>query len=677
MRKILLILALSLFTFSGISQDTTKTHTISEVQVVGIKTEKYEPITISSISMDSIKNSYQGNDPFFILSRNTPSVFTQSDNGLPYGYSYMRIRGIDQTRINFTLNGIPLNEMEDQGIYFSNMPDFLSNISDIQVQRGVGSSKYGTTSIGGSVNLETENPFDPEISITAGAGSFESERVSLKYKSGFIGKSKFAGSLSYSKLNTNGFRYNSGSNGETVFGQFGYYGNKNTIKVYGFRGSSVNQMSWIPVDIETIRKDYRTNLNSTEEFDNFNQNFIATTWINYAKDNVKFNTSVYANNINGYYTSVLDPSENLVGRFFLNSYQTGAMSNMVYTKNRLSVNAGLNANYYQRRHRLADNTAPDIFWYSNTGFKQDFISFVKTNYTINKWNFFADAQYRVVNFQYRQTDTTSNIINTNWNFFNPKVGIKYISNKWEFWTSFSKTGREVTRTDMFRGYDHVERVVGDSLNSGFGDPNFIPNFLPEIVSDFEIGSKYSKDNLMLSSNFYFMNFNNERIATGEINQIGLLLKNPINRSFRTGIEFEGVYIINKFRFGTNLNYSYNKFLSDSSGWLTHSYTPNFIMNNSVEFKQKRFTIGLSGQFVSRTYLDNTQRSNLTTPSYYIINSNIGFNGDFLSIFLNINNIMNQRYYLPGGVLSQSVGEDLPVYYVGALRNIFLTFRFKV
>jgi iron complex outermembrane receptor protein len=648
--------------------DTTKVFTMSELQVVGIKTESYEPVTISEIRIDSIKNTYQGNDPFFTLNRYIPSVFTQSDGGLPYGYSYMRIRGIDQTRINFTLNGIPLNEMEDQGIYFSNMPDFMNNVSEIQVQRGIGTSKYGTTSIGGSVNFETEAPIKPSLTFSGGAGSFESEKISLKYNTGFFGKSKTASSFSYSKLNSSGFRRNSGTNGETIFGQVGYFGDKNTIKIYGFRGNSINQMAWLPVTKDLIDKDYKTNLNSPDEMDNFNQNFIAATWVNYSKSNIKFNTSIYGNNINGSYTSFLDTTT--LGKFGLQSYQTGIMSNMVYTKNRLTLNTGVNYNYYQRRHRLSDNSLPDIFWYSNTGFKQDFITFTKLNYNLNNWNFFGDLQYRFVNFQYQENDSTKSSLSNNWNFINPKIGVKYISGKTEFWTSLGITNREVTRSDMFRGYDHLYQI-GDSLSSGFGDSNFTINFKPEKVYDFELGAKFTKKNMSLSSNIYGMYFKNERISNGDVNYIGLLLRQPFDKSYRAGIELDGTYVHKSITLVTNLNYSYNKFFNGEK-WLTHSYTPNFIMNNTVEYKYKTFVLGINGRYVSKTYLDNTQNDKLTTPSYYILNFNTGFKGKYTSVYLNVNNFMNQKYYLPGGVSG-----GLPAYYVGALRNLFITFSMTI
>lgn len=677
--KHLLITFLTLISFVAFGQDTLrfdslKVKQINEVQVVGIRSPLFEPVTSNTFKIDSTLKTYQGQDPFFILNTNTPGVFTQSDNGFSYGYSYMRIRGIDQTRINFTLNGIPLNEMEDQGIYFSNMPGFMNNISEVQVQRGVGSSKYGTTSIGGSVNFETETPIISKGKLTGGFGSFGYDKIStmfaVKYSTGYLSNTKFAGSMNFNMVNTDGFRKNSASRGQNVFTQFGYYGTKNTVKVYGFSGPVYNQMAWLPVPIDSINKDYRTNLNRKEEKDRFNQNFIALTWINYNNSKLKFNSSIYGNNIKGSYTSYLDATT--LGKFSLNSYQTGVMTNMVYTFRGFTVNSGLNYNWYQRQHRLSD-----VFWYTNYGNKQDFIIFSKLNYNSNKWNFFTDLQYRFVNFTYRENDTTNTQIGTNWRFFNPKVGVKYLSDKTEFWTSLAKTNREVTRSDMFRGYDHLYLSNNGQVFSGFTDtlgntePSFILNTKPERVYNLEVGLKKIYRKIILSGNLYGMFIQNERVANGEVNYIGLLLRQPVDRSYRTGFEFDGVYTHKNFKLLTNLNYSYNKVYLNNK-WTTHAFTPNFIMNNGIEYSYKYFIVGVSGRYVSKTYLDNTQNEELTTPDYYIMNFNTGFKADYVSVYVNVNNFMNTRYFLPGGVSG-----NLPAYYVGAWRNLFVTFNMTI
>jgi iron complex outermembrane receptor protein len=668
MKKLLLIL-LTLQSFLSYSQDSIKVNLLESVQIIGIKPIKKEPVTLTTIGIDSIRHTFQGNDPFFVMNRWSPSILSQSDGGLPIGYSYLRMRGLDQTRINFTLNGIPLNEMEDQGIYFSNMPDFMANISEIQIQRGIGTSKYGTTSFAGSVNLETKSLLKKEVSGEVGFGSFNTFRASTGFTTGLI-RDKISFSSRFSYLKSDGFRQNSGTEGFTYFGQAGYFGKKDIVKVYGFTGKSKNQMAWWAPNDSMIRNDYRLNLNTPEEKDLFGQNFVALNWVNFGLKSVKFNSSVYFNNINGRYTAYLDPST--LGLFSLNSYQTGAMTNIVYEKNDFTITGGLNYNYYQRSHSLADNVLPNELFYRNVGYKQDVVALFKLNRDFSGFNLFMDLQYRWVNFNYNKE------LNWTWNFFNPKFGAKYIGKNWTTYVSFATTGREVTRTDLLRGYDNVT-VFGNNVES-FGD-TFVVNPLPERCYNSELGGTFKWRGLNLSGNFYVMYFNNERIPTGQINYIGLTLKNPVNESIRYGFEFDGSYFYKGLTMGTNLSVSKSKIYSwkelDVNGKETgNTYqnteafaSPRFLMNNYIQYRHKYFLIGLNGQYVSSMFLDNRQDQFLTTPSYYILGAQVGGMWEEVSITINVNNITNQKFFLPGGVLL-----NRPAYYVGALTNFFLTLK---
>jgi iron complex outermembrane receptor protein len=663
-----LILLLSLISLVSYSQDSTKTFLLDSIQVVGIKPQKKEPVTLTTLKIDSVSNTINGNDPFFVMNRWSPSILSQSDGGLPIGYSYMRMRGLDQTRINFTLNGIPLNEMEDQGIYFSNMPDFISNISEIQVQRGIGTSKYGTTSFAGSVNLESKSLLKKETTAEVGIGSFDTYRTSFGFTTPLI-KDKLAFSSRISYLKSNGFRDNSGTEGFTYFGQVGYFGKNNIIKAWGFTGGSKNQMAWLAPNDSLIETNYKINLNSNREVDKFNQSLASLNWVNFKLKNVKFNSSLYFNNIKGDYTAFLD--ETTLGLFALNSYQGGAMTNMVYEKNDFNITGGLNYSYYQRSHSLADNLAPRDLFYLNKGYKQDVIAIFKLNKDFNGLNLFTDLQYRWVNFNYdKQLDWT-------WNFFNPKFGAKYIGKNWTTYLSVAATGREVTRTDLLRGYDNVN-VLSNSSVEAFGD-TFRVNSLPETCYNSEIGGTYTFKGLSLSGNVYVMLFNNERIATGEINYIGLSLRNPVSESIRYGFEFDGSYRFKGFLVATNLSVAKSRIEFWKNGETGDIYqnveafgSPRLIMNNHLQYKWKYILLGLNGQYVSSMFLDNTQNNRLTTPSYYIVGAQVGGIWKSFSLTINVNNITNQKYFLPGGV---SGGR--PAYYVGALTNFFVNLKFTI
>lgn len=677
MKKLLLILVLA--STNLFAQDSIQPISLEEVQVVGIKSKKSDPVSITNIDIDSIKSEYLGDDPFFLIKKQTPNILTQSDNGTPYGYSYIRMRGLDQTRINFTLNGIPMNEMEDQGIYFSNMPDFLSNVEDIEVQRGIGTSKYGTTSFAGSVSMKTRSPLKKELRADLGYGSFNTQRYTVGFSSGLMKDSRFAFRSNLSYLETDGFRYNSGTKGRTAFNEIGYYGDKNTIKLWGFNGRSENQMAWLAPNDSLINEDYRTNLNSPDEIDDFNQNLVALNWVNYSRSNFVFNTSIYFNNINGYYTALL---LNSLGRFQLNSYQTGGMTNIVYTKNNTSINGGLNYNWYQRKHTLADNLTPNQLWYKNWGYKQDWIGYVKWNQKLDNFNLFVDLQYRHVTFNYDGKKTW------NWDFINPKVGVKYFGSFYNFYVSVASTSREVTRSDLLRGYDDVEHL-GENQFRAIVDADidtFNVNFQPERCYDIEIGGNIKSNGINLDINGYFMYFNNERVTYGEINYIGLNLRKPVERSFRTGIEADISYTWKGLSIGTNVSPSYNKInkyiSSDGTEFInvTHANTPCLLMNNYVEYSHKRFLVRLNGSYVSSMFLDNTQNPDFTTPQYYILNGSLGYREGNVEVVFTTNNITNQKYYLPGGVdtnFTDNTDDDRPSYYVGALRNFFVNVKIRL
>lgn len=704
------------------------TYQIKELEIVGIRHSPTDPISTTRINMDSIRTTYQGGDPFFTINRWSPNVLTQSDNGSQYGYSYMRIRGFDQTKINFTLNGIPLNEMEDQGIYFSNMPGFLNNISNIQVTRGIGTSQYGTTSIGGSVDMETNSPLKKLIRFNVNQGSFNNKQVSLVTNSGFLGKSKFAFSSNASYLSTSGFREHTQSEGFNYFGQVGYFSEKNTIRLYGFTGFVKNNLSWQPISkngynvysygFDTLGnyttfnnvnyfqngtdQNYRVNANGNVERDVFNQNFISINWINYNKSNLKFNSSIYFININGnyntrepYYLNEIVVDNQISGvqfypeifKYKLNSYQFGGMTNIVYTYGGFTFNNGLNYNNYRREHRRGfydrDYSFDTTQYYLNTGFKSDFVAYSKINYQCNKFNYFIDLQYRNVSFKYLDNlsgfskDYISSTLYHNWNFFNPKAGIKLIDREYEAWVSFGKTNREVTRTDLFYGYDDVDLNGSNVYNSLEG--NIKLNFTPETVYDAEIGNKLKSDKFDLSYNFYYMISQNERLNNGIYNMIGMPLKSIMDRVERKGIEITSNYNYKKVKVSVNGMYSINTIVTGVPVITVPANTPTYMLNHFVSYG-KKFSVGINGSLMSRIYLDNTNDKNYSTPSFYIMNLVTSCDFNRVKLSFSVNNLLNTKYYLPGGIINNPTPsgiDKIAGFYPGVKRSYFINVTFDL
>jgi len=259
MKNLLLVLIL-VFSNLLVAQNTTPTDsitTLDEVVLNGVRSNDLTPISKTLITRDAIQKTYQGFEVSNIINK-TPNITAHSDNGTPFGYTYFRIRGIDQTRINMTLNGVPLNEPEDQGVYFSNYPNFLDNIKSLEIQRGVGTSTNGVSSFAGSINFLSPTGKNESLVIKGTGGSFGTHRVGITYESGI--KKNIGVYFNMSTYATDGYKYNSGGSGQSVFVGVNYLTSERDIKFTGFSGRSINEMAWKPVALSDIHNDPRLTL---------------------------------------------------------------------------------------------------------------------------------------------------------------------------------------------------------------------------------------------------------------------------------------------------------------------------------------------------------------------------------------------------------------------------------
>lgn len=666
--KKLISVVLTLLSVSVFAQDTLKSHELSTIQVVGVRTDTREPITQTKVNCDSITFLNQQKDPFFVLDKVSPSIYSQSDNGQGNGYSYMRMRGLDQTRINFNLNGIPLNEMEDQGIYFSNMPGLYNYMSNISVQRGVGTSKFGQTSVAGSVNMESRDMTKKveEVNFLVRANLPNNHYYNFFYSPG-LSKSGLTYQLGGTWQENQGFKEHSGNKGGSIFYGLGLYKKSNIFKIYGFSGIIQNQLSFNGISMDTISKyGYNYNSNWVTDRDTFNQNLVCFNWVNFSKSNIKFNTSSYFNNVNGKY--------NTFGTMFgVNSYQYGAMSNMVYEKDNNVLNIGLNTNIYQRSHFGYDNNGyydVVVTKYTNTGYKKDIIAFTKYTNIIGKFNTFIDLQLRSVWFN------TNNSQTYNWTFLNPKIGFKYINNNSTTYITLGYTQREPTRTDIIQG-------IIQSNNLQYGNPDnsiflskYTSNLTPEKVADIEVGRNYHNKWLDINANIYFMTINNEFVSTGSIDQYsGFMIKKSVESTFRTGFESDGKINLNKFKVFYTFQYQYSQMI-DSSFIQSIPFTPNLISSVGTSYKTDGFTFGIVGQYVSKMAMDMTCLNCSTTQhfskEYWTLNGFCDYQFKQMSIGFKFNNLLDQKYYIPAGI-----NFGTPTYYVGQLQNWSVSFKYKL
>ena len=678
-KKILTFILFAL-PFIGKSQDTVKQYNLTDVQVVGIRTDKREPVTITTINTDSIAQFVsRRKDPFFVLEKLVPSVYAQSDNGQSNGYSYMRMRGLDQTRINFNLNGVPLNEMEDQGIYFSNMPGFYNYISSISVERGIGTSKYGNTSVAGSVNMETYGMGQKflDVNTLLCTQSFKRTGSTLNslqnwdvqnitgnkftnfmYSSG-IDSNGFAVQLGGTYISNVGFKEHSANDGGSVYYSLGYFKKNNIFKIWGFSGMTHNQLAYMGVDRPTIDSEYKYNANMTSDKDTFNQNLSCISWINYKNPRATFNTTAYFENVNGHYSAF----QTLFG---VKSYQFGLMSNMVYRFKENYINIGVNTNIYQRTHTGSDSNG--LFYgsfspYTNTGYKQDGIVYLKGVDISGNFNVFYDAQIRLVHFN------TTDGYQKDWIFFNPKIGIKYFAKNNETYFSFGVTHREPTRSDMIQQIIQTNHISGNSDNTILCKYPDSLNLRPEIVTDIEIGNNYHIKNLQINSNVYFMSIQNEFVATGNMDVFsGLMQKEQKTLSVRYGIEESIQLKMNNLLLYWNMNIQESRLPNDSM--TTIPFCPTFIGGMGCSYKLGKFNIGITEQYVSSMYMSLSDQTVKSSP-YSVTNGFINWMYKNTTTSIKFDNLFGNKYYIPA-----MMSGGVPTFYVGQTFNWCLNFNIR-
>ena len=334
--------------FSQVSKDTVEVN-LNDIQVIGIRPGSNTPISYKTITSLDIKKDYHAQEMTYILEK-TPSVTTQSDGGQPNGYTYFRIRGIDQTRINVTVNGSTLNELEDQGAYYSNYPGFVTYIKSVQVQRGVGTSSNGTASYGGSINFESKDGLDKGFESSITNGSFNTHQVNVNYGSGLL-KNKIAYFGGISTYKSDGYRQHSGGNGSSAFFSIGYFNTNDVLKLTGFTGISKNSMAWLPTPESLIKIDRTSNILSDRDKDKFKQTFIQLQETHKFVNKFMMTNTLFYNMLNGMFDMNdpynLTPQWTYVANYKSNLF--GVNTNLKYVNTNFKFNTGFNINLYNRQ----------------------------------------------------------------------------------------------------------------------------------------------------------------------------------------------------------------------------------------------------------------------------------------------------------------------------------------
>lgn len=677
-----------------------------EVIVMATRVQINSPSTYSEIDKVALEELNMGKDMPYLL-EGMPSVVTTSDAGTGVGYTGIRIRGSDPTRVNVTLNGIPYNDSESQGVYWVDLPDIASSVESIQVQRGVGTSTNGAGAFGASINIQTTGLNKTAYATLDNAfGTFNTRKHSLMAGTGLI-NNVFSVDARLSKIYTDGYLDRGTADLTSYFVSAGFYGKSTLLKFNIFSGKEVTYQAWygtpesrINDDIQGMQDYIGRNGLSQEEADNLlnsGRTYNFYTYDNQVDDYLQthyqllfsqdisdvflINTAVHLTHGEGYFEQYkfdqnlsdygfigpiiggiqLDATDLIRRRWLNNNFYGITFSGHYDPTNKLGVILGGSWNTYDGDHygeiiwaEISGNAKIRDRYYDNNGFKVDLNLYLKGSYAItDNISLFADIQYRTLSYSLKGVDSDRQILNQNhrYNFINPKFGLNYLIEKnTSIYASFSVGNKEPSRSDFVDGASSV-----------------IP--LHETLNDFELGYKKVSDKYQLNANFYYMFYKNQLVLTGELNDVGSALRTNVARSFRSGLEFEFTYkmseqwqlqgnatfsknIINNFTeiiYDYGLNWDEYNAINFDHGKTNISFSPEIIAGGSIQYQPiNALSFTWVHRFVGDQYLDNTSNEARKIANYYLSDIRARFRFSALkmkSIVLNlaIYNVFGAEY----------------------------------
>ena len=688
----------TLFSFSQV-KDTTKVNQLDEVLVSAVRVTTKTPVSFSNLTKKDIAPRNLGQD-IPTLMNYMPSVVTTSDAGNGIGYSGIRVRGSDATRINVTINGIPYNDAESQGTFWVNMPDFVSSVESLQLQRGVGTSTNGAGAFGASLNMLTDNYAKKSTGeISNSFGSFNTRKHTVKFSSGLMNDHfELAGRLSV--LKSDGYIDRASSDLKSYFLQGTYVGKTTLIKALAFGGTEKTYQSWNGIDAETLA-DNRT-FNSAgmftdeagntrfydNETDNYQQNHYQLHWNEKLSDNWDTNLAFHYTKGKGYYENYKEDADfedyglnpvgsvtttDLVRQKWLDNDFYGTTFSANYKNENVSFIFGGGWNKYEGDHygkviwaRYASQSELGDHYYDDFSTKTDGNVFAKVNYQLtSQLSLFGDLQYR--NVTYRANSWETGLVDDTFDFFNPKAGLNFeINQKNTLYFSYARANREPNRTDYEGG-----------------------NVRPERLNDFELGWRLSTEKLKFNSNVYYMAYKDQLVLTGGLNDVGSPIRQNSGDSYRLGLEIDATLrLSDKWTIAPNATLSTNKnvdFIADVDGDLTNlgntdiAFSPEFIAGNIVTFSPvESLRLSLMSKFVSSQYMNNIELPDAKLADYFVNDFNVTYTilpkSVFKSIVVSVlaNNITNKQYISNG-----YMWDVYPYYYPQAGANFLagLTLKF--
>jgi iron complex outermembrane receptor protein len=673
------------------STPTPTPHVSENVVVKALRADDVAPVTKTDLERPELAAKSWGQE-IPVLLQESPSVTAYSETGSGQGYAYLSLRGIGQTRVNMTFDGVPLNEPEDSAVYTTDFGNLAGNVGSVQVQRGVGTSTMGAAAFAGSVSFESLDPSKgPSLDLQLGAGSFGTVRASANWNSGTFGGG-WRLSLRPSWETTDGFRESSGVKQDSVFFSAAHDFETSTLRFSGFVGEERIQQAFLAVEADVLAKDLTFNPLAPEEKDHFHEYLVTGQWTKALGDDASLSLQGYVVGAGGWYRLFADAESRMgLQEYGLSWLFGGGLATYTRDFGKLHFIAGANAYGYRSTHTQDEVDGPRN--YLNHGYKNEVSGFVKLLGNLGAWHPFLDAQVRYARLSY-----SGNVgeAGRGWTFFNPKAGVRVdLSGRSSAYVSVGRTEREPARSDILLGEDNA------SVQPDFGGVR------PESVWDVELGAEWRTRDLALKANLYDMEFHDEIALTGELSPIGLPLRRNVDRSFRRGLELDAAWqalSILRVTAAMNLNRSriseWTQFYDvyDADGNFTGSTprtfhdvtpvgTPPFVGTLAAETTAVTgMTAGLTGRYVAASWLDNTNTPGLEAPRFFQLDASFRFDLSRLvaagkpRLSVRLNNLLDNRRIFPSGYsylyLTRDAGQDtasgIPYYYAAATRSVYVT-----
>lgn len=689
-----------------------------EIVVNATRASKNSATTYRNLDKAELSKNNFGQDMPYLLNQ-TPSVVVTSEAGAGVGYTGMRIRGSDATRINVTLNGIPLNDAESQGSFFINLPDLASSVDNIQIQRGVGTSTNGAGSFGASLNIQTTTRRDSAYAeLNNTYGSFETWKNTVSVGTGMI-NNKFSFDGRLSRIKSDGYIDRASSNLKSFFFSGAYYGKKDLLRVNVFSGTEKTYQAWNGVGEDMLKINRRNNdFTYDNQTDNYQQDHYQLFYTRNLSPKLVANAALHYTYGRGYYEEYQEQQtladygipplvignstkteSDLVRRLWLDNDFYGVTYSLNYTpKKELNFILGGAYNEYKGKHfdeviwaQYANYDASQSLRHrydDNDALKTDFNTFLRANYQVDQLTFFADLQYRKVYYSYfgKNLNNTLSQQNATLNFFNPKAGVTYAINaKSNVYASIAIGNKEPNRRD-------------------FTDSNIDSRPQPEHLTDIEAGYRIQATNFTAGINGFAMLYKDQLINTGELNNVGGQTRQNVADSYRVGVEFDGRLQLTKtLSWAATATFSRNKikefteyiydkadktrktFVKNTFQNTDISFSPSLIMSSEIAYKPiQNAEIAFISKYVGKQYLNNLSDDGQSLSSFFVNDIRLNYQTAFtgvknVGLSLLVNNMFNTHYESNGASYpSFSKGEvsRYNVYYPQATRNFLLSLSLK-